>query len=116
MCASRAGSGSRSGWTFPQVAYSQEASLRQTAENALEQALASSHMRQVYFVGNSPAGHSEYEDATVFYHRAQLIKGEVALKPGGAYSDYVWATRAELSEYVGEDSTEEMLFSLMLSE
>ncbi len=70
----------------------------------------------MYFVGNSPAGHSEYEDdATVFFHRAQLIKGEVSLKQGGAYSDYVWATRAELPEYV-EDSTEQTLFKLMLSE
>ena len=69
----------------------------------------------MYFVGNSPAGHSEYEDATLFFHRAQLIKGEVALKQGGAYSDYVWATRGELSEYV-EDGTEQTLLKLMLSE
>ena len=115
-CTFHAGTGPRTGWTFPQVAYSQEATIRQTAESALEQALAPSHVRQVYFVGNSPAGHSEYEDgATVFFHRAQLIKGEVALKQGGAYSDYVWATRSELPEYV-EDSTEQTLFKLILSE
>ena len=110
-----AGTGPNTGWNFPQVAYSQEATIRQTAESALEQALAPSHVRQVYFVGNSPAGHSEREDATVFFHRAQLIKGEVALKQGGAYSDYIWATRSELPEYV-EDSTEQTLFKLILSE
>ena len=110
-----AGSGPRTGWGFPQVIYSQEATVRQTAENALAQALAPSHGRQVYFVGNSPAGHRECEDATVFFHRAQLIKGEIALKQGGAYSDYLWATRAELPEYI-EDSTDQTLFKLMLSE
>lgn len=89
--------------------------MKEVAEKALDQALAASSARQVYFVGNSPAGHNELEDACIFFHRAQLIKGEVALRSGGPFSDYVWATRAELPEYV-EDSTERMLFNLMLSE
>ena len=110
-----AGSGPGNGWTFPRAAWSQEATIRRTAEDALKQALAPSQVRQVYFVGNSPAGHKEDVDATVFFHRAQLIKGEVALKQGGAYSDYVWATREELPQYV-EDSTEQTLLKLMLSE
>ncbi len=37
------------------------------------------------------------------------------MKKGGAYSDYVWVTRPEIPEYV-EDSTEQTLFKLMLSE
>lgn len=110
-----AGSGPRSGWTFPQAAHEQEGTIRQTAERALDQALAASQARQVYFVGNSPAGHNEYEDATVFFHRAQLIKGDVALKSGSAYSDHVWVTKAELPEYL-EERTEQMLFNLILSE
>ncbi len=97
------------------MAHNQEKTIREVAEKALDQALAASNMRQVYFVGNSPAGHNELEDACLFFHRAQLIRGEVALRSGGPYNDYVWATRAELPEYV-EDSTERILYKLMLSE
>ena len=69
----------------------------------------------MYFVGNSPAGHREHGDALTFYHRAQLIKGDVALRGGIAISDYVWVTKSELHEYI-EDKVELKLFELILSQ
>ena len=50
-----------------------------------------------------------------FYHRAQLIKGDVALRGGTASSDYVWVTKAELPEYI-EDEVELKLCELILSQ
>ena len=113
--ASSAGTASSRGWRFPQKVYEQEGTIRQTAESALDQALAESQNTQVYFVGNSPAGHKEHGDAMTFYHRAQLIKGDVALRGGTASSDYVWVTKSELPEYI-EDEVELKLFELILSQ
>lgn len=110
-----AGTASGRGWSFPQKGYEQEETIRQAAESALNQALAESETRQVYFVGNSPAGHREQGDAMTFYHRAQLIKGDIALRRGTANSDYVWVTKSELPEYL-EDEVELKLFELILSQ
>ena len=110
-----AGTASSRGWSFPQKGYEQEGTIRQTAESALDQALVESQTRQVYFVGNSPAGHKELGDALTFYHRAQLIKGEVVVRGGTYNSDYVWVTKSELPEYI-EDKVELKLFELILSQ
>ena len=70
--------------------------------------------RQVYFVGNSPAGHGEEDEGDVFFHRAQLIKGEVAVRPhAGAVAEHAWVTKAELPEYIMDENAQ-MLFGLML--
>ena len=110
-----AGTASSGSWRFPQKGFEQEETIRQAAESALNQALAESQTRQVYFVGNSPAGHREQGDGMIFYHRAQLIKGDVALRGGTANSDYVWVTKSELPEYI-EDEVELKLFELILSQ
>ncbi len=70
--------------------------------------------RQVYFIGNSPAGHGRYPDYDMFFHRAQLIKGSVALQPGGGPHDYAWVTKEELPQYI-EDPNAQTLFSMILA-
>ena len=50
-----------------------------------------------------------------FYHRAQLIKGDIALRGGTANTDYVWVTKSELPEYI-EDEVELKLLELILSQ
>ena len=66
-------------------------------------------------MGNSPAGHGEEGEGTLFFHRAQLIKGGVAVRPqGGRVADHAWVTKAELGQYVADENAS-MLFDLMLS-
>ena len=67
-------------------------------------------------MGNSPAGHGELEEGgALFFHRAQLIKGGVAVRPqGGMVADHAWVTKAELRQYVPDENAN-MLFDLMLS-
>lgn len=70
--------------------------------------------RQVYFVGNSPAGHGEEDEGNVFFHRAQLIKGEVAVRPqAGTVAEHAWVTKAELPKYISDENAQ-LLFELML--
>jgi hypothetical protein len=77
--------------------------------------LYSHERRQVYFVGNSPAGHGEEEEGTLFFHRAQLIKGSVAVRPqGGHVAEHAWVTKAELRQYIADENAS-MLFDLILS-
>jgi large subunit ribosomal protein L46 len=87
--------------------------MRQAAEGALAGVLTEDEGRQVYFIGHSPAGHGRYPGHDLFFHRAELIKGSVALRPGADTHDYAWVTREELPEYV-DDPNAQMLLSMML--
>jgi large subunit ribosomal protein L46 len=100
-------------WHFPASAHQPGEEIRKAAEVALAEVLTDDQDRQVYFIGHSPAGHANYPGATVFFHRAQLIKGMVALRPNTRCYDYVWVTKEELPQYI-EDEELQKLFEMML--
>lgn len=112
LCCS-AGEGGEGAWHFPERSHEAGETMRQAAEGALAGVLTEDEGRQVYFIGHSPAGHGRYPGHDVFFHRAELIKGSVALRPGADTHDYAWITREELPEYV-DDPNAQMLLSMML--
>lgn len=107
------GAGSAAGaWQFPAAVNSGDETIRQTAERALAGAMRPGP--KVYFVGNSPAGHCAADGgSTLFFHRAQLIKGDLALRPGAA-EDYAWVAKDELEAYLGDRPAVHSLLQKML--
>lgn len=85
--------------------------MRQTAERALQETIQEGP--QTYFIGNSPMGHVGDSNSTAFFHKAQLIKGEAALKQDGTAYEYVWVAKDEIAEYIS-DELQQQLLSRML--
>lgn len=115
VCPSFSGAdGSEEAWHFPQRSHEQGETIRQTAEGALADVLTDDEGRQVYFIGHSPAGHGRYPGWDLFFHRAQLIKGNATLRPGGSIHDFAWVTKEELPQYI-KDPNAQKLFSMILA-
>jgi len=95
-------------WQFPQGKLNPEESMRMAAERVLDRAVGS--VRR-YFISQAPIGHYCYEypeemqqqrkqfGAKVFFHRAQLIAGDIRLETR-LYTDFAWVAREEVGEYV----------------
>ena len=70
-------------------------------------------MWKTHFIGNAPCAYLPGESRTLFFHKAQLIKGGVALVPGTEYTDHAWLSREEILETV-EDRGLRQLFDWLL--
>ncbi|XP_077987130.1 large ribosomal subunit protein mL46-like [Glandiceps talaboti] len=99
--------GSDSVWMMPQGQWQDGESMRQTAERVLSDYFGSSIKAKIF--GNAPHGFHKYKfpnessekdfGAKVFFYRARLHAGDVALS-GGTTEDHVWVTSQELQQYL----------------
>ena len=101
-------------WHFPHTEMGQGETTRAGAERALQHALGSDGF-QPYFVGNAPAGHVALSSGTFFFHRCQLIIGGPVLTPASdsEWQEVVWAAKDELSEYIKDEATLEVLKKML---
>lgn len=100
-----------SSWQFPQTEHSAGETMRQTAERALQETIQEGP--QTYFVGNAPMGHVEHSSGKAFYHKAQLIKGEAALKQSAKAVAYVWVSKQEMPQYIQDEATQTLLSQML---
>ena len=98
-------------WQFPQAENREGETMRQTAERALQETIQEGP--QTYFIGNSPMGHVGSSNSTAFFHKAQLIKGETALKQGGTAYEYVWVAKDEMADYIADESQQQLLSKML---
>lgn len=85
--------------------------MRQTAERALQETIQEGP--QTYFVGNSPMGHVNDSSSTAFFHKAQLIKGEAALKQDGEAYEYAWVAKDEIASYISDEAHQQLLSKML---
>lgn len=83
--------------------------MRAAAQRALDATLAPDRALQTWFVGRSPCLHHPAPvgsggggGETLFFHRAQLIRGKPRLRAGSGLAEFVWATKAELEARLGD--------------
>ncbi len=106
--------GKDAAWKFPHAAHGGAGeTMRGAAGRALDAALAPDAELQTWFVGRSPCMHHACPAgwtatgggqgagaaggaSTLFFHRAQLIRGVPALRAGSGLVEFVWLTKAEL--------------------
>ncbi len=100
-----------SSWQFPQVEHSAGESTRQTAERALKETIQEGP--QTYFVGNAPMGHVDQSSSKAFFHKAQLIKGQAALKQGSNAVEYAWIAKDEMPKYISDEATQTLLSQML---
>ena len=99
-------------WEFPHVQLEQGENTRTGAERALQEVLGNDGF-QPYFVGNAPAGHVALTHGTFFFHRCQLIQGTPVLASDGQWVEVAWAAKDELSEYIKDENTLELLQKML---
>lgn len=87
--------------------------MRTSAERVLTETTQPDGALQTFFLGNGPIGHLEGSDAPLFFHRAQLIKGSLALKQGLHWSDYAWLNKAEILDQTGDAPLQELLQKML---
>lgn len=85
--------------------------MRQTAERALQETIQEGP--QTYFVGNAPMGHVDHGNGKAFFHKVQLIKGEVALKQSAKAVEYVWVSKQEMPQYIQDEATQTLLSQIL---
>lgn len=98
-------------WQFPQAEHQEGETMRQTAERALQETIQEGP--QTYFVGNLPIGHVADSGYKAFFHKAQLIKGEAALKQDGKAYDFAWVAKDELPEYIVDEPHQELMSKVL---
>ena len=109
-----AGSGPDGVWQFPARQNQAGETMRQTAIRALKEHTKEDSRRQVFHLGNAPAGHhASTGGKTTFFHRAQLIKGTVELAPKCGMYDYAWLTMEELGERLPETALGELMLKML---
>ena len=88
----------------------EDLSSRAVAERAMEDVFPGEDRAWYYFVGNAPAAHTKSGDVTQFYHRCQLIGGEIdgshVLRK---FKDYAWVAPDEFGEYLKDDEQARVL-------
>ncbi|XP_076073864.1 large ribosomal subunit protein mL46-like [Mytilus galloprovincialis] len=96
-------------WKLPDGYYNNEETLKETAENALQQRCGTTLKSNIF--GNAPHGLFKYklplsvretenaEGVKIFIYKAEFKDGNVDLKDKEIL-DYKWVTLEELSEYV----------------
>lgn len=88
----------------------EDVSSRAVAERAMEDVFPGEDRAWYYFVGNAPAAHTRSGDVTHFYHRCQLIGGEIdgshVLRK---FKDYAWVAPDEFGEYLKDDEQARVL-------
>lgn len=100
-----------SSWQFPQAESSAGETMRQTAERALKETIQEGP--KTYFVGNAPMGHVDQSSSRSFFHKAQLIKGQAALKQGGQAVEYAWVAKDEMPQYINDQETQTLLSKML---
>jgi large subunit ribosomal protein L46 len=100
-----------SSWQFPQAESSAGETMRQTAERALKETIQEGP--KTYFVGNAPMGHVDQNSSKAFFHKAQLIKGQAALKQGGQAVEYAWVAKDEMPKYINDQETQTLLSKML---
>jgi large subunit ribosomal protein L46 len=102
-------------WEFPHVELDHGENTRTGAERALREVLGDGDGFQPYFVGNAPAGHVALTNgATFFFHRCQLVQGAPPiLAAEGQWGEIAWAAKDELSEYIKDKDTLELLQKML---
>jgi large subunit ribosomal protein L46 len=88
----------------------EDVSSRSVAERAMEDVFPGKDSAWYYFVGNAPAAHTKNGDVTQFYHRCQLIGGEIdASQILQKFKDYAWVAPDEFGEYLKDDEQASVL-------
>lgn len=104
--------GAGDAWAFPTVEHQEGESIRAAAERALSSAVEEG--AQIHFLGNGPAGHFVTPQGTLFFLRAQLIKGDVALsKAGPMYADMALAAKDELPQFISDPQLQKLLQEML---
>lgn len=107
-------------WQFPTVPHIAGETMRSAGERALAETLTQGGLK-TYFLGNSPCGHAPTEGlgagaGTLFFHRAQLIRGSPAVSQDAPFGiqDFAWVTKSEVPEYKLRDpGLQELLQGLL---
>jgi large subunit ribosomal protein L46 len=102
--------GDKHEWQFPQGAWEEGETLRQTAERELREVIGRTF--QAHFVGHAPIGHVEYDDVKTFFFHAIYLNG-LPRSNLRDISDYAWVTKEEMREYFSPDlmkKAEQMLW------
>ena len=100
-----------SSWQFPQTENSAGETMRQTAERALKETIQEGP--QTYFVGHAPMGYVDQDSSKAFFHKAQLIKGQTALKQGSSAVEYAWVAKDEMPQYISDQATQTLLSQML---
>ena len=64
---------------------------------------------QTHLLGNAPIGHSD----SLFFHRAQLIKGTLTHAAHAGATDYAWLNRQEVLDRTPDGREKQLLQHLL---
>ena len=105
--------GAEAAWKFPQLQHNIGETMRAAAERVLQECTQPQGPLQTFFLGNGPIGHVGRQDDPIFFHKAQLIKGDVAPKQGSGLSDYAWLNRDEVIKQETDSSLRSLLEKIL---